>query len=65
MNWFMQVNHPVYQDRRGPPERLYGQALLNFTLNKVNLSSDPQLCFQHRDAVSGTQHTHTNTATYM
>ncbi|KAJ6190590.1 hypothetical protein N7519_000611 [Penicillium mononematosum] len=35
VNWLVQVNHPVYQDRREPPERLHGQALLNFTLNKV------------------------------
>ncbi|KAJ5589000.1 hypothetical protein N7537_011678 [Penicillium hordei] len=35
MNWFVEVNHPVYQDRLEPPERLHGKALLNFTLNKV------------------------------
>ncbi|KAI2732718.1 hypothetical protein CBS147332_1857 [Penicillium roqueforti] len=35
MNWFMEVNHPIYQDHPEPPERLHGQALLNFTLNKV------------------------------
>lgn len=35
MNWFVEVNHPVYQDRLEPPERLHGKALLNFTLNTV------------------------------
>ncbi|CAI7588547.1 unnamed protein product [Penicillium glandicola] len=35
INWFVEVKHPVYQDRAEPPERLHGQALLNFTLNKV------------------------------
>ncbi|KAJ5827242.1 hypothetical protein N7447_004005 [Penicillium robsamsonii] len=35
VNWFMEVNHPVYQERVEPPERLHGQALLTYTLNKV------------------------------
>ncbi|KXG46791.1 uncharacterized protein PGRI_035370 [Penicillium griseofulvum] len=35
INWFVEVNHPVYRDDREPPERLHGQALLRYTLNKV------------------------------
>ncbi|CAI7568378.1 unnamed protein product [Penicillium bialowiezense] len=34
-NWFMEVNSPVYQSNRAAPERLHGQPLLRYTLNRV------------------------------
>ncbi|CAG7967291.1 unnamed protein product [Penicillium salamii] len=35
INWFVEVNSPAYQRDPGPPERLHGQALLKYTLNRV------------------------------
>jgi hypothetical protein len=35
MNWFVEINQPVYRNDREPPERLHGQVLLTYTLNKV------------------------------
>ncbi|KAJ5794106.1 hypothetical protein N7457_000705 [Penicillium paradoxum] len=35
INWFVEVNPPVYQNRHEPPEMLHGPALLRYTLNKV------------------------------